>query len=50
MPPRTQTVHKHTKPVYKELGERAFAKAVKELIEDEQETEFTLPVFNGSEQ
>ena len=32
------------------LGETAFAKAIKELIEDEQETEFTLAVFNGSEQ
>ena len=34
----------------RELGETAFAKAMKELIEDEQETEFTLAVFNGSEQ
>ena len=33
----------------KELGETAFAKAVRELIEDEQETELVLAVFNGSE-
>ena len=34
----------------KELGETAFAKAMKELIEDDQETEFILALFNGSEQ
>lgn len=32
-----------------ELAETAFAKAVRELIEDEQETELVLAVFNGSE-
>lgn len=32
----------------KELGETAFAKAVRELI-DEQETELVLAVFKGSE-
>ena len=37
------------KTVEKELGETAFAKAVRELIEDEQETELVLAVFNGSE-
>ena len=33
----------------RELGETAFAKAVRELIDDEQETKFVLAVFNGSE-
>ena len=32
-----------------ELAETAFAKAVRELIGDEQETELVLAVFNGSE-
>ena len=31
----------------KELGETAFAKVMKELIEDDQETEFILGVFGG---
>lgn len=34
----------------KELGETAFAKAIKELIEDDQETEFILALYEGSEQ
>ena len=34
----------------KELGETAFAKVMKELIEDDQETEFILGVFGGSGQ
>lgn len=34
----------------KELGETAFAKIMKELIEDDQETEFILGVFGGSGQ
>ena len=34
----------------RELGETAFAKAMKELIEDDQETEFILALFNSSEQ
>ena len=32
-----------------ELGVTAFAKAVKELIEDDQETELVLAIFDGSE-
>ena len=34
----------------KEVGETAFAKAVKELIEDEQESNFTVAELNDSEQ
>ena len=34
----------------KELGETEYAKAMKELIEDDQETEFILALFDGSEQ
>ncbi len=34
----------------KELGETAFVKAMKELIEDDQEAEFILGIFGGSRQ